>query len=98
MSRITEAQIGEAALKVAATKPNGEASIADLKKEIPDHVNLSAEDQVQSVTRPNEEMWEQQIRNLVSHRNAEGNIIQEGYAEYIDGGIRITDVGRKRVS
>lgn len=97
MSRITEAEIGEIALRVAATRPKGEASIADLKREIPDYVSLSDEDCAQSTTRPNEEMWEQQIRNLISHRSAEGNIIREGYAEYTDGGIRITEAGRQRI-
>jgi hypothetical protein len=56
-------------------------------------LKLSTGDQEQSVTRPNEEMWEQQVRNLVSHRGTEGNIIAEGLATYTRGSIIITEAG-----
>jgi hypothetical protein len=38
-------------------------------------------------------MWEQQVRNLVSHRGTEGNIIAEGLATYTRGSIIITEAG-----
>ena len=98
MSRITEAEIAVAVLHILATRPNGEAGFAELKNEIPNHVTLSAEDQTQSTTRPNKQMWEQQVRNITSHYQSPGNIILEGYAERIDGGLRITSAGRRHIA
>lgn len=93
--QVTEAEIGIAALRIAASKTNGIASMDDLKREVPNYVSLTARDQEQSETRPNEEMWEQKVRNLVSHRETEGNIFAEGLAEYLPReGLRITDAGR----
>ncbi len=95
MSRVTEMEIGLATLRVLQARPAGEASLADLKREIPHMINLSPEDQARSVTRPKEEMWEQQVRNLISHRTAEGNIFAEGYAVYVEGQpLRITEAGK----
>jgi hypothetical protein len=96
MPRVTEAEIGEAVLAICANTATGECSIADLKAEIPNYIDLSAEDRVQSTTRPNEEMWEQQVRNLISHRTTQGNIICDGYADYTGNSIRITEAGRRR--
>jgi hypothetical protein len=97
MARVTESEIGDAVLAICANAATGECSIADLKAEIPDYIDLSEEDRVQSTTRPNEEMWEQQVRNLISHRTTPGNIICDGYADYTGNAIRITDAGRKHI-
>lgn len=97
MSRITEAEISRAVLVILAAEPGGEASMSRLKEMIPRHVRLSDSDLVQSTTRPNEQLWEQQVRNITSHHNVEGNIINDGYAERIDGGLRITAAGRIHV-
>ena len=77
MTKITEPQIGKAVLKILADRPGGTATIEQLKKALPDFVDLTDEDRKPSETRRGEEMWEQQLRNLVSHRDAEGNIIAE---------------------
>ena len=93
--RVTESEIGEAALEVLATRPAGIATVRDLKREIPQIVNLSPQDRTPSVTRRNEEIWEQQIRNLRSHHNVAGNILREGLARRIGKGTyQITDAGR----
>jgi hypothetical protein len=42
-------------------------------------------------------MWEQQVRNLVSHRTTDGNIIAEGLADYRRGRLTIPDAGRLHV-
>lgn len=97
VGRVTEAQVGRAVLQILAGIPTGEATIRRLKKELPNHLPLSAEDRAASVTRKGEEMWEQQVRNLVSHRDTPGNIIHEGYASYRPRHIAITDSGRRRV-
>jgi hypothetical protein len=84
-------------LAICANAATGECSMADLKDEIPNYIDLSAEDRVQSTTRPNEEMWEQQVRNLISHRTTAGNIICDGYADYTGNAIRITGAGRQHI-
>jgi hypothetical protein len=94
----SEAEIAIAVLKVLASRPNGEANFAELKLEVPNYVRLDAEDQQQSLTRPNEEMWEQRLRNITSHKATSGNIIHEGLAESISGGLRLTPSGRSRVT
>ncbi len=98
MPRTTEAEIAEAVLVILADSPSGEASMAELKDRIPQHIDLSSEDRTQSTTRPNDELWEQQVRNITSHKNVEGNIIHDGYAESIPGGIRITAAGRLKIA
>lgn len=96
-NRTSEPEIAIAVLRICADAPGGEATIADLKRLVPDYINLTADDRVQSQTRPNEEVWEQIVRNIVSHRTAEGNIIAEGFAEHVHGGIRIADAGRNHL-
>lgn len=97
MARTTEAQIGKAVLRILNDQATGEASIPRLKRELPKYLNLTPEDRAPSPTRANEEVWEQQVRNLVSHRNTPGNIIAEGYAQYRPRWLKITDSGRRRV-
>jgi hypothetical protein len=96
--RSTEAELSIAVLEILAEEPGGVASIEAIKKKIPEYFKLTAEDCVQSTTRPNEQIWEQQIRNITSHRGTEGNIIADGLANYVEGGLEITAAGRKRVS
>jgi hypothetical protein len=54
MAKITEAELADVIEAILATRPNGEATIAELIDEIPNYVNLSPEDLAQSPTRPNE--------------------------------------------
>lgn len=98
MSKIGEHAIGEAVLEVLASCPGGTATMRELKERIPNHVNFSREDLKASQTRKGEQMWEQQVRNLVSHRNTEGNIIAEGYATHSPGRLTITQAGRTHVA
>ena len=94
-NRVTEADISIATLRIAANQTNGVASFHRLKKEIPDHLNLSVADRVESETRKGEELWEQIIRNIKSHSDVPGNIICEGRAVRVPRvGYRITDSGR----
>ncbi len=43
----------------------------------------------QSETRPNEAIWEQQVRNITSHKNSPGNAIYEGKLAAIPGGLAL---------
>lgn len=93
--RVTEHEVGFAILRVLAEEPSGEASLATLRRRLPDYLDLSEADLAQSPTRPNERIWEQIIRNIKSHSETPGNILCEGYAEHLPGfGYKITDSGR----
>lgn len=59
---------------------------------------LSAEDQ-EILDNRNDTKFSQIVRNQVSHRTDEGNIVAEGYATYDSvRGLCITDKGRKLIS
>jgi hypothetical protein len=97
MSRVTENEVAFAIVQIAKATPNGIATFAMCKQEVPNHLSLSADDLAGSVTRPNEAMWEQQIRNIQSHHASEGNYINEGYLIHVPGtGYRVTDAGKAR--
>lgn len=95
--RTTEAEIAIAALRIAADQRNGFASTTVLKDRMPDYIQLTPGDLQMSDTRVNEEMYRQIVGNIVSHHDSPGNIINEGYPTYHDGGITITDLGRKHI-
>lgn len=97
--RTTETEISEAVLQILAEVPDGEAPLDRIKELIPEFIKLTDADRAQSDTRPNEELWEQLVRNIVSHKETEGNYIAEGFLESPRRGwLRITDSGRRRVS
>lgn len=92
--RVTESQIGEAVLRILSNLPNGEATITYLKQELPQVVKLSAADRKKSTSRTGEELWHQQVGNLVSHRHkTQGNIIYEGLVTYSRNRLKITSAG-----
>jgi len=96
--RTGEAEISEAVLLILAGMPNGEATIQQLVAKVPKLVALTSGDMEQSDTRPNEAIWEQIVRNIVSHKKTPGNIIAEGYANSPSRGkLRITAAGRTHV-
>jgi hypothetical protein len=96
MARITESEIAEIVVEILQDRPNGSASIADLVDEIPNRVTLSAQDLAMSPSRSNERVWEQQVRNIVSHKNAQGNAIFEGKLVAIPGGLALPDSAAAR--
>ena len=77
-TRTGEGEIAETVLQILATMPNGEATIQQLVSRVPKMINLTEGDLAQSDTRQYEAMWEQIVRNIVSHKAVEGNIIAEG--------------------
>jgi len=89
MARITEGEIAEIVEKILEERPHGEASIRELIDEIPNRVRLSAEDLAPSPTRNGEAVWEQQVRNITSHKNSPGNAIYDGKLVAISGGLRL---------
>lgn len=89
MPRITESEIAEIVVEILKGRPHGRASIADLVDEIPRRVALSPEDLAMSPTRSNERVWEQQVRNITSHKNSPGNAIREGRVVAVPGGLAL---------
>jgi hypothetical protein len=87
MSRITEAEIANIVVAILEDSPTGEATIGELIAEIPNRVRLSDEDLAPSPTRPGEALWEQQVRNITSHKASPGNAIHDGKLVAIPGGL-----------
>lgn len=82
MTRVTENDVAKAVEAYLAGQPGRSATIYQIKKALPNYMKLSNEDRQQSETRPNEELWEQQVRNIVSHRNSPGNYVHDGRLVY----------------
>ena len=97
MTKTSEHEISKAVMKVLYESPNGRMAVSELKDKVVKHLKLTDEDRKESTTRPNEEVWEQRLRNIVSHRGSEGNIIYEGYVEYDEEShsLEITEAGKK---
>lgn len=89
MSRITEAEIAKIVEEILSERASGEATIKELVDEIPNRVTLSAEDLAPSPTRNNEALWEQQVRNITSHKASPGNAIYEAKLVAVSGGLRL---------
>ena len=96
-NRVNETKVAEAVLEVLAASPNGKAPIASIVKAVPKYLKLSDEDCAPSPTRKNEQMWEQQVRNITSHKGSPGNYIHEGFLSSVKGGLQITDIGLERL-
>lgn len=95
MAKTTEPVLGLAVMRVLEAQPNGEATVRTLIRYVPDYVKLTADDHTPSETRPNEEMWEQRVRNLKSHYKTPGNVIAEGFVEHIGRGrYKLTEAGQ----
>jgi len=92
--RVSEYDVSIAVLRVLASVDKGAAPIAYLIKNAPNFLDLSEADLATSKTRPGEGLWEQLVRNITSHHDADGNFIHEGYFERVEGGLKITDSGR----
>lgn len=95
--RSTEAEIALAVLNYLSNVPSGEASIAEIKRHLSRNFRFTEADKEQSPTRRNEVMWEQQVRNIVSHRNSDGNFIHDGLLAYRPRRLAITEAGKNYV-
>lgn len=95
VNRVSETEVGRATLWVLVHMPGGEGTVRQALEELGDVLDLSVADRAASQTRRGEELWEQQVRNLVSHRTTPGNIICEGYATYspVTKKLKITPSG-----
>lgn len=96
--RVSEDVVSRAVLKYLMSLDDGEASISELRSQLPRLIDLSKADLKSSESRPSEPVWTQQIRNIVSHRDIPGNAISEGLLAYLGSGkLSITDEGKTAV-
>jgi hypothetical protein len=96
LSGVTEDEIAFAVVQIAAMRSDGIATFDRIRNEIPKLVKLRTDDTAQSLTRPNEAMWEQKVRNIKSHYKSEGNFIHDGYLTHVPRiGYRVTPRGLK---
>lgn len=92
--RSSEVDIAIAAMKYLYTCPKYTAITSDVKKYVPNYINLTTSDKEPSESRENEEKWEQIVGNIVSHRHdSEGNFINQGYINYNSGKWTLTTSG-----
>ena len=97
--RTTEYDMSVAVLRYLRHQPYGEASQQELRAAIPHYIELTDGDMEDSLTRPGEQLWEQIIRNIQSHKASPNNFINLGYLEHVrGGGLRITPEGRELIS
>lgn len=95
MPRVTENEVALIVLQIAAGQPNGICTFSRARREVPNHLKLSIGDLATSVTRPNEAMWHQLIRNIRSHHKVDGNFIHDGLLTHVSKrGYAATNVGR----
>lgn len=86
MAKTSEPAFGLAVMQVLAGKPNGETNVQSLIRGVPGVLKLTAQDTEPSLTRPNEQVWEQRVRNLKSHDGTPGNVIAEGFVAHVGRG------------
>jgi len=94
MAKITEAEIADLIVDYLRGKPGGRGVIAEFIAEIRRQVTLSAEDRRPSKTRRGEEIWEQRVRNIRSHKDSASNAIYQGRLIAIPGGYALGRLGR----
>lgn len=80
-NRINETSVARA-VNAYLEDAGGTATISQIRKALPSFLPLSPADRAPSLTRPGEQMWEQQVRNIVCHRDCVGNPVNSGKFRY----------------
>lgn len=91
--RLREAEARVLALKIAATLPGRAGSTEQIKELVPRFTELSPADLRPSVTRKNEQRWQQIVGNVISHRESKNGPFVKGYARRTADGLEVTRVG-----
>jgi hypothetical protein len=91
--RLHESEARVLVLKIAAQQPRRAASTAFLKKEIPKYIQLSEQDRAPSKSRAREQVWQQIVGNVVSHRKVRAGPFAMGFAMKTPDGIAVTHRG-----
>lgn len=91
MKRTTEQEIAACIARILKRKASRRATIAELIECIPNHVRLTRADLAPSPTRRNEAVWEQRVRNVVSHQSYARHGLK-----WIDGGFTLPGVRARK--
>ena len=70
------------AVEAVLVDEGGSATVTQVRRKIPKYISLTPEDRTPSVTRNGEELWEQQVRNIICHRECDDNPIKLGRFVY----------------
>lgn len=89
MAHHTENELADIVVDILRGEPGRQASYARLIAEIPRRTTLLPGDVSASSTRPGEQVWEQRVRNITSHKNSADNYIARGILREIDGGLAL---------
>jgi hypothetical protein len=89
-SRIREADIAQA-VNAYLYEAGGIATIAQIRRALPHYIELNDNDRRPSLTRSGEEVWEQQVRNIICHRHCDGNPIKVGEFIYSPRRLQLAD-------
>ena len=74
-------------LEDSRTQPNRTASTQFLKKEVPKYIELSPQDRAPSKSRPREQVWQQIVGNVISHKDVRDGPFSKGYASKTLNGL-----------
>lgn len=93
--RIAEADLLLPTLRILAENPSGAMSTSNLIIELWSVFKPKGED-AEILEGRHDTKFSQIVRNMISHKGAQGNIITEGFAVHLGPrrGLRITDAGR----
>lgn len=92
-SRLREQEARLLALKIASESKDFTANMQDIREGVQKLYPLSPADRRPSPTRPAEQLWQQILRNVVSHRGSAKSIFAMGFAHKVGTGIQITKAG-----
>ena len=85
MPRTSEEEMAAAVRAILRSRPPAcEATYAELRELVPQHVTLSPADRKKAPSRPGEQLWMQIVRNLRSHIGAHTDEF-----EVVPGGLRL---------
>lgn len=91
--RLREPEARLIALKIAASYPGRRASMEQIKGKFTSYYELTTIDERLSVTRRGEKIWQQIVRNIVSHADSSSSIFSRGWATIDSGFITVSDLG-----
>lgn len=93
--RISEADLLLPTLRILAAQPDGSMATSDLIAQLTEIMNPQGED-AEILEGRQDTKFSQIVRNMVSHKEMQGNIIADGFAVHLGRreGLQITEAGR----
>ena len=92
--RIAERQLLLPTLQIASSRPGGEIKTGELIAQLESFFHPWGDD-AKVLRNRTDTRFSQKVRNLISHKMNRTSMFRRGLAVTIDGGLRITEVGRQ---